>query len=640
MPPRGPLPAALHMSLNPDTGGNAPIEDYGLLGDTRTAALVASDGSIDWLCIPRFEGQPVFGRLIGGPAAGNFRLGPAHPAPVAVRRYHPDSATLETTWDTDTGRLTLTEGMVAEVSGHLLPSTLLVRRLRAEDGPVEAVIEFDPRLGDRHRPPRTQHRDQVLICSWPAIAIALHTTPVAAVEPGESHTVTISPDRPFTAVMAIADREPLVYVDPDAAWAALEDDELRWQAWCQDIDPGLPQRDAVVRSLLTLRLLTYSPSGAPVAAPTTSLPEDLGGVRNWDYRYAWPRDASIGIGAFLGVGKQDEARAFMAWLLSATRLDRPRLPVLLTLHGKHPASERELKDWPGYADSSPVRVGNGAADQHQLDGYGWILDAAWLLTRAGHHLYSETWRTMSGFADTVASRWREPDAGIWEIRADQAQHVHSKLMAWLALDRALRIAPHHHLSASHKSRWEAARRALGEDITTSGFDPSKGTYTRSYGSPDVDAALLILPQLEFEPADSPRVRGTIDAIVADLDAGTPLLYRYPPGHDGLPGTEGAFLPCSFWLVQALARTGRITEADALFAKLIALASPVGLYAEEMHPITRHHLGNYPQALTHAALVQAALARRDARNNKPSGAPVRGDRSTADINSLNGDKGGT
>jgi GH15 family glucan-1,4-alpha-glucosidase len=362
---------------------------------------------------------------------------------------------------------------------------------------------------------------------------------------------------------------------------------------------------------MTVRMLTYSPSGAPVAAPTTSLPEVLGGVRNWDYRYAWPRDASIGIAAFLGVGKQDEARAFMAWLLSATRLDRPRLPVLFTLYGKHPARERDLHDWPGYAHSTPVRAGNAAADQHQLDGYGWVLDAAWRLTDAGHRLYSETWRTMSGFADTVANRWREPDAGIWEVRADTAHHVHSKLMAWLALDRALRISADHRTPARRTRRWTAERAALREEIERLGFNAETGSYTRSYGSRDTDAALLILPQLGFESAHSPRIHGTIDAISRDLGAGPPLVYRYPPGHDGLAGTEGAFLPCSFWLVESLARSGRAEEADALFRDLLALASEVGLYAEEMDPVTRHHLGNYPQALTHAALVQAALALRDA-----------------------------
>jgi GH15 family glucan-1,4-alpha-glucosidase len=603
--------SAPRTSRGPGRDRRIPIEDYALLGDTRTAALVGPDGSLDWLCIPRFDGRPVFGRLVGGPAAGSFRLAPAHPATVVARAYRSHTVTVETTWQTDSGRLTLTEGMIADVSGQLLSSTILVRRLTAQDGPVEATITFDPRLGERHRAPRAQQRGGVLVCTWSTTAIALSTTPDTAIEPGRTHTVTVTPDRPFTSVMSVADSEPLVYLDAEAAWEKLQGDELRWQAWCGGIDQGLPQHDAVVRSLLTLRLLTYSPSGAPVAAPTTSLPEVLGGSRNWDYRYAWPRDASIGIGAFLGVGKQDEARAFMAWLLSATRLDRPHLPVLLTLHGKHPRPERELKNWPGYADSPPVRQGNDAADQHQLDGYGWVLDAAWLLTRSGHHLYSETWRTMSGFADTVSDRWRDPDAGIWEVRADTAHHVHSKMMAWLALDRALRISTHHRTSRARTSRWTAERSRLREEIQRLGFDAVRGTYTRSYGSPDIDAALLILPELEFESVDSPRVRGTIDAIVHDLDAGAPLLYRYPPGEDGLPGTEGAFLPCSFWLVQALARSGRMDEANALFRDLIALASPVGLYGEEMDPPTRHHLGNYPQALTHAALVQASLAIRDA-----------------------------
>jgi len=592
--------------------GQPPIEDYALVGDTRTAALVSSDGAVDWMCIPRFDGRPVFGRLVGGPAAGTFRLGPAGPATVGVRRYRSASATVETTWETAGGRLTLTEGMVGELGGRLLPTTLLVRRLSASDGPVEAILDFDPRLGPHGRRPRSRHGGPVLVCSWPGTALSLQTSPPVAVEPGRPVTLTIDPGRPLTVAVAVADREPLVHVRPDAAWAALEADERRWQAWCGSIRQDLPQREAVVRSLLTLRLLTYSPSGAPVAAPTTSLPEQLGGIRNWDYRYAWPRDASIGVGAFLGVGMHDEARRFMAWLLNATRLDRPRLPVLLTLHGRHPAAERELPGWPGYARSRPVRVGNGAADQFQLDGYGWVLDAAWLLTRDGHRLHGETWRAMAGFADTVAARWREPDAGIWEIRGDGAHHVHSKLMAWLALDRALRIAGTRHTSARRRRRWTAQRDTLAAEVGVRGFDATRATYTRSYGSGDVDAALLVLPLLDIEPGDSPRIRATIDTIRCELSAGGPLLYRYPPGQDGLAGTEGAFVPCSFWLVQALARSGRPAEAGELFDALIELGSPLGLYAEEIDPVSRRHLGNYPQALTHAALVQAALALCDAR----------------------------
>ena len=425
-------------------------------------------------------------------------------------------------------------------------------------------------------------------------------------------SVTVEPEQPLTLVLAIAHREPLVYVDPNAAWAALEDDERRWHAWTEEIDADIPFREAVVRSLLTLRLLTYSPSGAPVAAPTTSLPEALGGIRNWDYRFTWPRDASIGVGTFLGAGKEHEARMFLAWLLHASRLDRPHLPVLLTLHGKHPRPERTLEDWPGYANSTPVRVGNGAADQHQLDGYGWVLDAAWLLTRAGSPLNSEAWRAVRGFADLVCERWREPDAGIWEVRGDPQHHVHSKLMAWLALDRALRIADTHRLSQRQYRRWRAERAAIAHDVRNRGFDNARNTYAGSYDSDELDAAVLVLPLLGLEEPDSPRVRNTIDAIQRELDAGGPLLYRYPPGRDGLPGTEGAFLPCAFWLVQALANTGRIDEAAARFTALLELATPLGLYAEEMDPISNEHLGNFPQALTHAALVQAALAIRDAR----------------------------
>jgi len=588
----------------------APIGDYGLLGDTRTAALVSSAGAIDWLCVPRFDGEPVFGALVGGPAAGTFRVGPILPAAVVERRYKQHSATLETTWTVGQGRLILTEAMVAEVAGHLLPATLLVRRLSAEGAAVQAVVEFDPRLGEHHRRPRVGRRGRDLVCEWGSLALSLACDPELAVEPGRTTTITVTPGRPVTLVLAVAHREPLVHVDPATAWELITEDQARWHAWSAQINDRLPYRDAAVRSLLTLRLLTYSPSGAPVAAPTTSLPEHPGGVRNWDYRYAWPRDASIGVAAFLGVGKLDEARGFLWWLLHASRLQRPRLPALLTLDGRHVPPERDLRGWAGYAKSVPVRVGNGAAGQHQLDGYGWVLDAAWVLEQAGQHLYSETWRAMRGFADLVARRWREPDAGIWEIRDDAAHHVHSKLMGWLALDRALRIATTHRLPARQRARWQAARDAIAVEVKARGFDQVMDSYTRNYGSADLDAALLILPLLGIEKADSPRVRDTINAIRDELSAGGPLLYRYPPGRDGLPGTEGAFLPCSFWLVQALALTGRRPEAMELFEALLERANPLGLYGEEMDPATGAHLGNFPQALTHAALIQAALALRD------------------------------
>ncbi len=592
-------------------GALPPIDEYGLIGDTRTAALVSADGAIDWMCIPQFDGDPIFGRLVGGAQAGTFRIGPSECNQRSSRRYHPGSATLTTTWDIEGGRLALTEGMVAELGGRLLPATLLVRRLSAEGAPLRAIVEFDPRLGPAHLRPRIRQRRGVLVCEWGSLAMSILANHTPSIEPGRLVELTVEPGRPVTVVLSVADREPLVDLDPETGWETLLDDQSRWQAWSGAIPQDLPYRGAVVRSLVTLRLLTYSPSGAPVAAPTTSLPELPGGGRNWDYRFAWPRDASIGVGAFLGVGKTEEARLFMAWLLHASRLDRPRLPVLLTLAGKHPRPERELEGWPGYGGSAPVRVGNGAADQHQLDGYGWVLDAAWLLTRSGHRLYSETWRAIRGFADCVARRWTEPDAGIWEIRGDTAFHVHSKLMGWLALDRALRMADELGSAARQLRRWQANRDAIADEVARLGFDQARGTYTRSYGSTDLDAALLVLPLLGLEPPDSPRVRGTIDAVRTELCAGGPLLYRYPPGQDGLEGTEGAFVPCSFWLVQALARVGQSEEAAGLMEQLVTLATPLGLYGDEVDPGTRRHLGNFPQALSHATLVQAALALRDA-----------------------------
>lgn len=599
-----------------------PIEAYGLVGDTRTAALVSSSGALDWMCVPRFDGQPVFGRLVGGREAGTFRMGPAGGGTIVDRRYREGTATLQTTWSTAGGHLTLTEGMLAEVTGRLLPSTVLVRRLSCEEGELRAVVELDPRLGERRRRPSVRRRGRTLVCDWGALALSIDVDQDVGLPVGAGPLeITVTPDRPLTVVLTVADREPLVHVDPDAAWRLLLADEARWQAWSDDVDADLPWRDVVVRSLLTLRLMTYSPSGAPVAAPTTSLPEHLGGIRNWDYRFAWPRDASIGVGAFLGVGQPDEAHRFMRWLLHACRLERPNLPVLRTVHGRRPPPERTLDGWPGFCGSAPVRVGNDAANQHQLDGYGWVLDAAWLLVDSGHRLGTETWRTMRGYADLVARRWSEPDAGIWEVRDVPVRHVHSALMAWLALDRALRIAATHRTRPARRRRWQQARDALTADVRSHGFDEAVGSYTSSYGSTDLDAAVLVLPLVGLDD-DPDRVRGTVDAIRHRLSAGGPLLYRYLPETDGLPGREGAFVPCSFWLVQALAATGRVDEARRLFAELVERATPLGLFAEEIDPETGAFRGNFPQALTHAALVQAALSLRDA------GQPARPDLSGA------------
>jgi GH15 family glucan-1,4-alpha-glucosidase len=596
-----------------------PIADYALVGDTRTAALCSSTGSIDWLCLPRFDSDPVFGRLVGGERAGRFLISPEGLRSTS-RAYRRDSAVLDTNWRTEAGELILTEGMVLDVQTRLLPQALLVRRVRCTNGNAAVRINFDPKLGLPGASPRTERRNGELVCAWGSLAVALRSQPDLALTPGRERVHQMRAGEQLTLVMTMADRAPLVLVHPEAAFAELQRTEAWWQQWSDGLLYDGEFRDAVVRSLITLRLLTYSPSGAPVAAPTTSLPEVLGGARNWDYRLSWPRDASIGIGTFLRVGKTEEAHSFMHWLLHASRLTRPRLEVLYTIYGKPGPRERDLNEVAGYNDSRPVRTGNAASSQHQLDVYGWVVDAAWLLSRSTNGLHSETRRTVAGFADFVSRTWRDPDAGIWEVRGDPHHHVHSKLMAWLALDRAIRIDQHQRGRRHRHRRWIAERTELASDIQANGFSAKRNTYVWRYGSEQVDAALLLLPIVEFEDNSSSRVTGTVAAIRRELDAGDGLLYRYAPGADGLEGTEGAFLPCSFWLVQALARLGRLEEAKRLFERLLRFANDVGLLSEEIDPSTKLFLGNHPQAFTHATLVQAALAVR-AADDAVQGDPI-------------------
>jgi GH15 family glucan-1,4-alpha-glucosidase len=584
-----------------------PIGAYGLIGDTRSAALVAPDGAIDWCCLPRFDSAPVFGQLLDD-RAGTFSITPVGVHAADERSYRRFTATLDTRWRVGTADVVLTDTMVGEVGGRLLPSTLLVRQVRAHGGRASIRVRFSPRFGYRHDPPvRASRRAGALVVEHADLAIAVTSDAPGDLAPDRELVFEVAPDRPVTFVVSVAHRGPAVIVPPTVACREVARDQRGWRTWADEVRVAGPHHDAVVRSLLTLQLLTYSPSGAPVAAPTTSLPEHLGGTRNWDYRYAWPRDASIGVAAFLAAGRPKEATSFLAWLRHAGRLARPRLPAMFDLDGRPVPPERELPGWSGYGGSAPVRVGNGATAQHQLDGYGWVIDAAALYERAGHRLDGETWRSVAGFADHLAATWRRPDAGIWERRDEPRHHVHSKLMAWLGLDRAGELAAARgRRAARRRERWTVERDALADDIRRHGFDDEAGSYTAAYGTTDVDAALLLLPILGFEPPTSPRVTGTVDAVRRRLGAGGPLLYRYV-ADDGLEGREGAFLPCSFWLVQALAATGRRDEAEEMFGELVALGGPLGLYGEELDPTTGTQLGNYPQALTHAALLQAAYA---------------------------------
>ena len=592
-----------------DTRLDRPIEDYGLIGDTRTAALVSSDGAIDWMCVPRFDGPPLFGRLVGGSDAGTFRLGPAGAATVVARRYRPGTASLETTWRTEQGRLTLRDAMVANVAG-------------AADADDPARSPADRRRWPGHRSGRlrsslrrtTPQASPAAPWRHPGVRVggdgdrpALRSA--TAGHPGPTHDRHRHPrdgPSPSSWPSPIANHSSTSTRRPHGRRS--KPTRQWWRSWCDEVDHGLPHRDVVVRSLLTLRLLTYSPSGAPVAAPTTSLPEHLGGIRNWDYRFAWPRDASIGIAAFLGVGKVDEARRFLAWLLHASRLERPRLPVLFTLDGRHPGPEHTLEGWPGYAHSQPVRIGNGAADQHQLDGYGWVLDAAWMLVDAGHHLYSETWRAMRGFADEVAERWS--DARCRHL-GDPRRRCPPRALQADGLARPRPGAAHRR----HPSDPRPPTRPLA--------GPARGDRRRGHHARLRPRARQLTPAPTARPTSTPPCScsrcsaSNPSTHRASGAASTPSPAASAPAARSSTATHRARTACparrehssharSGWC-RPSPLTGRTAEAHELFAELCALASPLGLYGEEMDPASHRHLGNYPQALTHAALLQAALA---------------------------------
>lgn len=576
------------------------IGDYGLLGDTRTAALVSSHGSIDWMCFPRFDSPPLFGRLVGGGTGGSFHL-EVDGIVQTRRRYLEDSAVLETVWDTSDGRSVLTEGMVADTSSSLQPQALLVRTLSCRAGTVRGRVRFDPRL-DWSRPPRrAERRHGRLICTWGPIVATLATTPDLQPAPGVAHPFVLRAGESLTLALGLDHGQPAVLVDPEEAIGHLDRTIGWWRRWGGSLVLPEPETEpAVRRSLITLRLLTYAPSGAPVAAPTTSLPEVWAGDKNWDYRLAWVRDAAMGTSAFLGCGSVEEPRAFLWWMLHAGRRTRPRVHVAYDLLGGAGVPEVVRSELAGYVDARPVRVGNAAADQFQLDAYAWMIDAGASYLTATGELYSETWRAMRGYADVLAERWPEPDHGIWELRGARRHYVHSKVMAWTGLDRAVHVAERLGARGGRVRRWAAARARIRRDVERRGFDEDLGSYSQTYGSPELDAALLALAWSGIVRPDAARMRSTIAAVRRSLSAGGPLLYRFRP--DG----EGAFLPSSFWASRALAISGQLDEAREVFQRTCALATDLGLLAEEIDPTTKEHQGNFPQAFTHAALVEAAV----------------------------------
>ena len=591
-----------------------PIEAYGLLGDTRTAALVSEQGSVDWLCIPRFDADPVFGRLIDPADGGSWLLRPAR-SWVRDRSYQPDAASLRTRWEAPRGEFVVHEGMLGDATTALLPRSTLIRRVTCVRGDGEVEMLFDPRLGLPGRPPATVRRHgAAIVCDWGREAVGLTADRQLGLQPGVPHSIPIRDGESITLALSIASREPVVFMEPALGYRLLEDSDRWWGRWAERFACDDVHRGAVIRSLITLRLLTYAPSGAPVAAPTTSLPAPIGGSRNWDYRFAWPRDASIGVGAFLDLGSEEEPRAFLEWLVNASRITRPMLEVLYDLDGRPIRYERELQGVGGYRASQPVRIGNAAARQHQLDVYGWVVEAGWCMHEAGQRLNRHQWHSVRAFADLLADRWTMPDNGIWEERAAPRHYVHSKLMAWLGLDRAVRLAGHYP-AGKRVPRWRQERDRCAKEIRERGFDEDNQTYVRAFDAAELDASVLSGALLEFEPEGSPRLASTIAAVRRELGAGGPLLYRYDPRAKA----EGAFLPCSFWLVGALARAGKIDEAEEAFDQLCGMASPLGLYGEQIDPTTGAHIGNFPQAFTHAAFLQSVVALSEARGKRPGSA---------------------
>jgi len=591
------------------TDGYAAIRDYAAIGDGRTVALVARDGSIDWLCLPDLDSASVFGALLDADHGGRFALAPEVPH-EASRRYLPGTNVLETTFTTAAGAVRVTDAMTLPASGFA-PYRELVRRVEGVAGCVPLAWQVEPRLQYGSSPARVSSRggvatvadgrDALAVFSWDAGEATVSDGSVGARFEASEGTVG-------HLVVSAAHQEPLVYPNRAEVEARLHATAATWRDWSTGREYDGPWRDAVLRSALVLKLLVFAPSGAIAAAPTTSLPEQIGGERNWDYRYSWPRDAAFTLRALLSLGCSSEAHAFFAWLLHASQLTHPKVQVLYRLNGRPEATERSLA-LAGYRGSRPVRVGNGAAGQTQLDVYGEVLDAAAEFARFAGTLDRDHAKRLAGIADFVCEIWRERDAGIWETRSEPTHFTQSKMMCFVALDRACALAGQG-LLRGDVDRWSRERERIREFVETRCYAEHKRSYTRSADDDALDAALLLGVIARYDDPNSPRLRDTVDAVRRELGRG-PLLRRYLDD-DGLAGEDGAFVACSFWLVEAYARQGRLDEAAELMDELVALANDVGLYAEEIDAKTSDFLGNFPQGLSHLALINAAGAIAEAR----------------------------
>ncbi|MFI8422504.1 glycoside hydrolase family 15 protein [Streptomyces sp. NPDC085460] len=582
------------------------IDDYALIGDLQTAALVGRDGSIDWLCLPRFDSAACFAALLGDEDNGHWRIAPKGAGSCTSRRYAEDSLVLETFWETRTGTVKVTDFMpqrdrapdvvriVEGVSGRVEMSAVL--RLRFDYGSIVPWI----RRSDGHRvavagPDAVWLRSEPEVKTWGQQFATCSAFTVAAGE-RVAFVLTWHPSH---------ERRPAL-IDP---FEALEHSLADWREWTARCTYRGPYRAAVIRSLITLKALTYAPTGGIVAAPTTSLPEELGGVRNWDYRSCWLRDSSLTLGALLAAGYADEAAAWRDWLLRAVAGDPADLQIMYGPAGERRLPETTLPWLPGYADSAPVRTGNAAVDQFQLDVYGEVMDTMNLAREAGIPPERHAWNLQLSLLGFLESHWRDPDEGLWEVRGPRRHFTHSKVMAWVAADRAVRTLEADPSLPGEPDRWRALRDEIHAEVCAKAYDAERNTFTQSYGSAELDAATLLIPRVGFLPPDDPRVVGTVDAVRAELTH-QGFVRRYTPDSgsvDGLPGQEGTFLVCSFWLADALRMTGRQEEARELFERLVRLTNDVGLLAEEYDPVADRQLGNFPQAFSHIGLVGTALA---------------------------------
>jgi GH15 family glucan-1,4-alpha-glucosidase len=596
------------------TDGYAAIRDYALVGDGRTAALIARDGSIDWLCLPNVDCEAVFGRILDPQRGGSFQLEPAEPYEVE-RRYQPNSNVLETTFKTERGTIRVTDAMTLTDDAQLSPFRELVRKVEGLSGRVPLRWSFEPRFGYGERETQLQRRagrwfatsgtDAVAVGLWDAgDPHAQDNRLQADFEIAEGNTALLE--------LSAASEQPVVLAGRGDTERRLERTAHFWPEWAGRVEYEGPWRDAVVRSALVLKLLVFAPSGAIVAAPTASLPEWIGGGRNWDYRYTWLRDASFTLDALIRLGLDDEAHAFFWWFMHASRLTQPRLQILYKVDGSTHTKEHDLENLAGYRGSKPVRVGNGAADQVQLDVYGAVLESIWLYVENVGHLDGETGRDVAKIADYVAEHWRDPDSGIWEVRQTTAHFTQSKALCWVALDRACSLAKRG-VIRDRSERWRESAEEIRSFVEAHGWDEELGSYVRAPNLRELDASLLTLAILSYEQPESERLRGTVAAIEQKLRTG-PFVYRYR-GEDGVGGDEGAFLTCSFWLVDTFARQGRLDEARGLMDELLGLANDVGLFSEEIDPSNGEFLGNFPQALTHLALVNAAISIADAEKER-------------------------